>query len=245
MSLVRNDLNNRYRNSILGIAWSVLTPLGMVIIIGCVYSIIWGQDLKTFIPMLFAGLTPWIFVTGSAEAGTGCFSGAEGYIKQTMTNIEIFPLRTALVNFVNFLYSVISFFAVYLFLAPDKFGPKMLMVIPGMIILFIFGAGISTIAGIINTYVRDYQPLQSLVLQGMFYATPIIYPTAILANKGYSLIYLLNPFYYMIEVVRAPMIGDQIPAISVYVTAIIIAIVIALIAIYLISKIGREIIFRL
>lgn len=245
MSLVRNDLNNRYRNSVLGIAWSVLTPLGMVIIIGTVYSIIWGQDPKTFIPLLFTGLTPWIFITGSAEGGTICFSSAEGYIKQTMTNIEIFPLRTAVVNFINFLYSAIAFFAVYLFLAPDKFSANMLMLIPGMAILFIFGAGTATIAGIINTYIRDFQPLQSLILQGMFYATPIIYPAEMLAKKGYSLIYLLNPFYYIIEVVRAPMVGGQLPSLQIYITAIAIAVIVSFIAIYLISKIGREIIFRL
>lgn len=245
MSLVRNDLNNRYRNSFLGIAWSVLTPLGMVLIIGGVYSIIWGQDPKTFIPLLFTGLTPWIFITGSADGGTVCFSSAEGYIKQTMTDIEVFPIRVTLVNFINFLYSAIAFFAVYLFLAPDQFGPKMLMIFPGMIILFVFSAGIATIGGIVNIYIRDFQPLQSLIFQGLFYATPIIYPIEILSSKGYSLVYLLNPFYYMIEIIRVPMVGGHLPSLQIYITAICIALVVALVAIYSIRKVGREIIFRL
>lgn len=244
-SLVQKDLKNRYRKSFLGVAWSVLTPLGMVLIIGTVYSIIWGQDPKVFIPRLFTGLTPWLFITGSAESGAMCFATGEGYIKQTMTDIEIFPLRSTSVAFVNFIYSAISFFVVYIFLALDKFSIKMLMVIPGMIILFTFGAGIATIAGVINTYVRDYQPLQSLILQGMFYGTPIIYPAEMLADKGYSLIYLLNPFYYIIEVVRAPMVGGPLPSINIYIIAACIALIVALIGIYLISKIGREIVFRL
>lgn len=244
-SLVKTDLKNRYRNSVLGVAWSVLTPLGMVLIVGIVYSIIWSQDPKTFIPILFTGITPWMFITSSAEAGTICFASAEGYIKQTMTNIEIFPLRSTMVNFVNLLYSSIAFFVVYIILSPEKFSINMLMVIPGMIIIFIFCAGIATIAGIINTYIRDFQPVQSLILQGMFYATPIIFPAKLIADKGYSLIYLLNPFYYMIEIVRAPMVGDSIPSMDIYAIAISIAITVSVISIYLIRKIGREIIFRL
>lgn len=244
-SLVQKDLKNRYRKSFLGVAWSILTPLGMVLIIGSVYSIIWSQDPRVFIPMLFAGLTPWLFLTGTAEGGAMCFAAAEGYIKQTMTNIEIFPLRSALVAFVNLLYSVIAFFVAYFFLAPEKYSLNMLMLFPGLVILFTFGAGVATIAGVINTHVRDYQPLQSLVLQGMFYATPIIYPAEMLAEKGYSLIYLLNPFYYMIEVVRAPMIGGKIPSLQIYITAIAIALTVALIGVYLIRKVGRNLVFRL
>lgn len=244
-SLVQKDLKNRYRKSFLGVAWSVLTPLGMVLIIGTVYSIIWGQDPKVFIPRLFTGITPWIFITSSAEMGAMCFASGEGYIKQTMTDIEIFPLRSASVAFVNFLYSVAAFFLVYLVLALNKFSVNMLMAIPGMVILFTFGAGIATIAGVINTYIRDYQPLQSLILQGMFYGTPIIYPAEMLAKKGYSLIYLLNPFYYIIEVIRAPMVGDPIPSLQIYVTAICIALTVAIVGIYIISKIGRQLVFRL
>jgi len=244
-SLVQRDLKNRYRKSFLGVTWSILTPLGMVLIIGSVYSIIWSQNPKVFIPILFTGLTPWLFLTGSAEGGAMCFAAAEGYIKQTMTDIEIFPLRSTFVAFVNLLYSAAAFLVVYIFLAPEKYSLNMLMVFPGLAILFTFGAGIATIAGVINTHVRDYQPLQSLILQGMFYATPIIYPAEMLERKGYSLIYLLNPFYYMIEIVRAPMTGGAIPSLQIYVTAMAIALTVAFIGIYLIRKIGRNLVFRL
>lgn len=244
-SLADKDIKNKYRKSFLGVAWSIMTPLGMVLIIGTVYSIIWGQPPQVFIPILFTGLTPWIFLTGSAEGGAICFASAEGYIKQTMTDIEIFPLRSTLVALVNFLYSAAAFFVVYLFLAPEKYSINMLMVLPGLVILFIFGAGFATIAGVINTHVRDYQPLQSLVLQGLFYATPIIYPAELVKAKGYALIYLLNPFYYMIEVIRAPMVGGPIPSLHTYITAIAISLTIALIGIYLIRKVGRNLVFKL
>lgn len=69
-SLVSRDLISKYRKSKLGVLWSILTPLGLVLIVGAVYSIIFGADPKEFIPSLFAGLNPWLFMSGTADAAT-------------------------------------------------------------------------------------------------------------------------------------------------------------------------------
>lgn len=244
-SLISKDLRNKYRRSFLGVAWSVLTPLGLVLIIGGVYSIIWGQDPKVLIPRLFTGLTPWICISTSAESGCTCFVSAEGYIKQTMTNIEIFPVRTASVSFVNYLYSSAAFFVVYFIIMPTKFSLNMLMVIPGMLIMYMFCVGIASISGVINIHIRDYQPLQSLIFQALFYATPIIYPKEIIANKGYSFIYEINPFYYIIEVIRLPMTGDGIPSQRIYLFAILISVTVFCCGAVTVNKIGRKLIFKL
>lgn len=244
-SLVSKDLKNKYRRSILGVAWSVLTPLGLVLIIGCVYSIIWSQQPEVLIPRIFTGLTPWICISSSAEGGASCFVSAEGYIKQTMTKVEIFPIRVASVSLVNYLYSSAAFFVVYLFLSPEKYSFNMLMVIPGMILMYLFCIGLSSIAGIINIHIRDYQPFQSLLLQACFYATPIIYPKEMLASKGYSMIYEINPFYYIIEIIRMPMTGEGLPSLNVYVIATIISISVFGIGAILVNKVGRNIVFKL
>lgn len=245
ISLVQKDLRNRYRKTFLGVAWSVLSPFGLVLIIGSVYSIVWSVDPVEFIPRLFTGLTPWIFITSSAEGGALSFASAEGYIKQTTTDIEIFPIRAATVALVNYLYSALAFLAVYLFLAPQNFSFSMLMSVPGILILYVFCCGWATIAGVINTYVRDYQPLQSLLLQGAFYVTPIIYPIEILANKGHSFIYEINPFYYLVHVVKLPMVGVELPTVQVYFIAVCIALFVFLLGSYLVTRIGRSLVFKL
>lgn len=222
-SLVNKDLQIKYNRSKLGIAWAILTPLGLVLIIGGVYSIIFGTDPKEFIPSLFAGLTPWLFLSGNADAGTMAFIGAEGYLKQTTVNAQIFPLRVTLVNFVNFLYSFLAFFAIYLFLQPDSFSAKMLLCLPGVLLLLVFSLGIANLAAVANLNVRDYQPLQSLIIQGLFYATPIIYQTSMLEEKGFGLVYQLNPFYYLIELVRTPAQGRGIPSAETYWIALAVA----------------------
>lgn len=244
-NLVNKDLQIKYRRSVLGVAWSILTPLGLVLIIGTVYSIIFGTDPKEFIPMLFAGLNPWLFISGTVDGGTFAFLSAEGYLKQTTVNAQIFPIRGALVGFINLLYSILAFFAIYLFLQPDSFGPKMLFVFPGLIILFIFTLSLTNIAAVINLNVRDYQPLQSLILQGLFYATPVIFPAEMLDAKGFSIIYEINPIYYMLEIVRKPMLGNELPSIKVYGIAISITIILFLVSIVLIMKQKKNIAFKL
>ncbi|SDB63058.1 ABC transporter permease [Butyrivibrio sp. INlla16] len=209
-SLVKQDLHMKYNRSILGVAWQLITPLGLSIIIGGIYSIIYGMDASTLIPVLFSGLNPWLFLSASADGGTGAYINAEGYLKQTQVSPQIFPIRVVLVAFVNLIYSMAAFFLVYLVLSPSSFGIQMLMFIPGMLIILIAGMTLANISSAITVSFRDFQPLQSLVLQGLFYITPIIYTTSMMDDKGFSIVYRINPFYYFINVVRAPALGTTL-----------------------------------
>lgn len=244
-SLVNRDLQTKYRRSVLGVAWAVLTPLGLVLIIGSVYSIIFGTDPKEFIPLLFAGLNPWIFMSGTADGGTNAFISAEGYLKQTTVNAQIFPLRITIVNFINLLYSIIAFFAVYLFLEPQLFGPEMLLMFPGLIIMFLFSLSLANFSAVFNLSLRDFQPLQGLVLQGLFYVTPIIYQPAMLAKKGFEIVYKINPFYYIMEVVRMPMLGKELPEASTYFIAVSLALSLFMCSVIMVMNTKKGIAFKL
>lgn len=244
-SLVNRDLQMKYRRSKLGVLWSIIMPVGLAVIIGGVYSIIFGTDPRSFIPLIFAGLNPWQFITGCAEGGTMAFITAEGYLKQTNVNAQIFPLRGVLANFISLLYALLAFLAVYMVLRPDMFGPKMLMVIPGLLILFIFCTGVANISATVNLNIRDYQPLQSLLLQGFFYVTPIIYPAETLAEKGFGIVYRINPFYYMLEIIKKPLQGEELPTADVYCIALAIAICLFCVSIIVVMKEKKGIAFKL
>lgn len=245
MSLVNKDLQMKYRRSKLGVAWAVLMPLGLSIIIGSVYSIIFNSNPKEFIPLIFSGLNPWLFISGTADAGTVAFIGAEGYLKQTNTNAQIFPLRATLMNFVNLLYALIAFLAIYLFLQPAKFGAAMLMVIPGLAIMFVFTLGLANIAASINLSIRDYQPMQSLMFQGLFYATPIIFSASMLEERGFAMVYQANPFYYILEIVKTPIQGEMVTPANTYFIAAGIALVVFCISVVVVMRTKKGIAFKL
>ena len=244
-SLIQRDLLMKYRGSKLGVAWTILTPLGLAIIVGTVYSILFGTSPETLIPLIFASINPWMFMSGTADGATMAFPAAEGYIKQSTVASQIFPLRATTVNFVTLSYSVLTFFGLYLFIAPEKFGPAMLLCFPGLMIMFVFTLGMANITSVINLSVRDFAPFQSLIFQGLFYATPIIYDAKILESKGMSIIYEINPFYYMLEVVRRPMLGDELPGGEVYLIACAVAIGTFLLGTYLQVRTRKEIAYML
>ena len=222
-SLVNRDLQQKYRRSKLGVLWSVITPAGLAIIIGLVYGTLFSTDPREFIPLLFAGLNPWNFISNASTVASVSFMSAENYLKQSSVNAQIFPLRSVIVCFVDLLYSIIAFLIIYLFLQPSYFGPKMLMVIPGLAIMFVFVLAISNIVSVINLNIRDYQNFQTILFQGLFYITPVIYSKNMMAEKGMSFIYEWNPFYYILEVVKTPLQGRIMLSIDIYIIAILLA----------------------
>jgi ABC-type polysaccharide/polyol phosphate export permease len=223
-ALVSSDLKTKYRGSALGVAWMIVTPLCLALILGVVFTTLFGADPKSFIPRLYAALNAWFFLSVSADAGTTAFVASEGYLKQTTVNAQVFPLRPCMVNFVNLLFSMIVFFVVYVFLQPQYYNAKMLMAVPGICIAFVFTASWSVLAAVIHLSFRDFQPFQSIVIQGLFYATPIIYDASMLAERGFGLLYQLNPFYYIIDIMVKPMMGVLLPSGRVYAVAVLMAV---------------------
>lgn len=120
--LVFRDIFSKYKKSILGVAWSMITPISMVGVIGLVYSIVFGIPLITFVPYLFSGLTPWFFISGAIDSGTSSYIIAEGFITQTKIDTEIFPLRMVLGAFINYLFMSVAYFLVYALIKPDAFN---------------------------------------------------------------------------------------------------------------------------
>jgi ABC-type polysaccharide/polyol phosphate export permease len=211
LSLVRQDIKVRYQRSILGILWSFISPLGLALIVAFVYSKIFNANFKSFFPYFFSGLISWNFIAGSANAGTSAFLSAEGYIKQINVPLEIFPLRTTLVTGFHFIMAVLAFFMLGLFSYPTIFSFNSLIFLPCVVLLTWICSFIAVITAFLNTYFRDYMHLQTIVLQAFFYVTPIIYQPHMLDAREASYIYKLNPFYYLINMVRQPLLGKPVP----------------------------------
>jgi ABC-type polysaccharide/polyol phosphate export permease len=244
VNLVRQDLKNKYRNSWLGVGWSLASPIGLVAIIGAVFSVVLKQSINDFLPYLYSGLIPWMYFVACADGGSYSFINAEGYIKQTQTPLEIFPIRMALVPFVQLLYSLVAYFIMFLFLKPEKFSLTMLMVPISLLIWLLLGISVSYLAASLHTYFRDYAPMQSLVLQGLFYATPIMYPAETIKGN-FSWIVKYNPIYYFLEIIRHPLLGEPLPSLHEWFIVLGVLTFILLLSIIINHFIGRKFIFRL
>lgn len=242
---VRQDLRARYRRSVLGMLWAILTPLGMTLIIASVYTLLWKSDIHYFVPYLFSGLTPWSFLTASCDIGAVSYLGAEGYIKQLPIKLEIFPVRAVTTAFINnLLFGLVAYFAVLVFLAPEMITAWTLMAIPAILLFYILAVSLATLAASAQVYARDYAPMQSLIFQALFYVTPILYDYTMFEEMGYAFIYELNPFFYFIQIMRDALMGRAANA-QYWGMAILIAIVVFLLSQLVFQRTKKKIVFRL
>src|SRR2546427_6066829 len=106
LSLVKNDLQLRYRRSVLGIGWSLLQPLATAVVTCAVFHAIFHLEVQEHGLFILAGLACWSFVTSCTIQGCQSYVQAESYIRQHPMPLAIYPLRTTLGTMINFLISL-------------------------------------------------------------------------------------------------------------------------------------------
>lgn len=214
--LARLDILRRYTATMLGIVWAIVAPLLMSAVIGIVFSSLFGQKLAEFLPYLFLNLTLWAFFAASIDAGAIAFIAAEGYIKQiARVSFWTYPLRMVLAAFFTLLLGLLAV-SVVLLLFGGRVTTTWLLIIPGLAAWLVFGFAVCTISAVLNTWVRDFQHLQAVGVQALFYATPVMFPAVLLVQHGLGWLLTFNPLYHLMMLVRVPMLNNDVPELSHY-----------------------------
>ena len=200
------DVRLRFRRSVVGVWWIFLNLAVMIIAIGFIYANLLGQDMKEFIPYLTVGLIAWGYLTNSIVDGGNAFVNSEGYIKQISLPIYVYIYRyfvsitlTACISLIAFLFIAIAYGL--------SFQPGMLWVVPGLLILMTTSLLLIAIFAHLNARFRDAAHLAAVVMQVLFYVTPVIFPADLLRQRKLGVIIDLNPMYHLLEVVRRPLLS--------------------------------------
>jgi ABC-type polysaccharide/polyol phosphate export permease len=245
LSLVKYDLNTRYRRSVLGIGWSLLQPIGMTIVLCVVFHRLFGLDVREYGTFLLAGLAFWGFFTNAVLMGCQCFFQAEAYMRQYPAPVAIYPLRSTL----GAMFHLCMALGIVLLLTwiLKGFGnvPVLISLFPTMLLLVGFGWSVATLAGLANTHFPDSQHLIDLGLQALFYMTPIIYPPDMLQSKGLGWLVTLNPIASVLELIRQPILQGELPNASAMGTSVAVVGTLFGIASILLHKLQRQLVFRL
>ncbi len=245
LALVRIDLRNRYRRSMLGMGWSLLQPIAMTAVMCTVFHGLLGVDVATYGPYLLAGLTLWNFIAASVNGGCQSFFQNEAYIRQQPAPLAIYPLRTALGAAVHLLLGLVVF-AVFWCVAH---GPGCLWtlpaLLPGIVLLFIFGWSLAILAGVMNVLFQDTQHLVEVLLQILFYLTPIMYRAGQIPQRQVRWIIGVNPLTSFLELIRQPVIDGHLPAAGAYGVAALTALTAAALATATLWRVERRMIFHL
>ncbi len=247
LSLVRLDLQARYRRSVLGIGWSLVRPPAMCLVLRVVFSKLFRiDDIAGYAPFLLLGLAVWQFLTEAAILGCTSFTGASVYIRQQPLPLAIFPLRTVLGAGLHGLIALAVAVLVLLILR----GPASLVTLPALLVavplIFLAGWSMAILTGLAHAHFPDTQHLLEIAFQILFYLSPIMYPPeALQGHRGVTWIINLNPVTYFLEIVRGPLLHGTIAPLEVYLVAVACVAVLTLIAVRVLARLERTLVFWL
>jgi ABC-type polysaccharide/polyol phosphate export permease len=212
LTLVRNDLRNRYRRSLIGVGWSLLHPIAMTAVLSVVFAQLFHANLANFVPYLLVGLVTWSFLAATMSQGCHCFFAAESYIRQQPAPLAIYPLRTVLGAGIHFLIGL----AVALVLTWCTRGlgnlPVLVGLLPALLLLFVVGCSLAVFMGVLNVLFQDSQHLTEVFLQILFYATPIFYPADLWRQRGLAFCVDYNPAAALLDLIREPIVNGRFPS---------------------------------
>lgn len=244
-SLVKAELQRRYRRSVLGLGWSLLQPLGMTVVLSLVYSQVFQMSFASFAPLLLTGLAFWNFVSSNVLVGCNSLVLAEPYIRQQSLPLAVFPLRTVLTVGFHFLISLalaIAFTAALNGLARPL---ALLSLAPTLALLFLFGWAVGVLMGLCHVYFPDTQHLAEVGLQALMFLTPILYPPALLRSNGLAFVLDYSPLAAFLALLREPLLEGRFPGPGAYaLPALTVAAVVGL-AVWAVARLERRVIFAL
>jgi ABC-type polysaccharide/polyol phosphate export permease len=209
-SMAWEDIRLRYRGSILGPFWLTLSMAVMIAALGIVYSTIFKTKIHTYLPFLTLGLLLWTFISSIVNEGCNCFISSEPIIRQVRMPFTIHVYRTLYRNLIVLGHNAVVYLAVALLFAVPVNAPA-LLALPGMALQIANGIWVCLLLGMLSARFRDIVPIVGSVTQILFFTTPILWlPDSL--NGHHRWIVDFNPVYAMVEIVRAPLLGQPIPA---------------------------------
>lgn len=208
-----NDILQRYRRSLLGPLWLTASMGIMVLALGVVYARILKMALDDFMPFLCVGLLIWSIISSVlTEAGT-LFTGAESYIKQIRLPYSVYVCRFMWSKTVIFAHNFVIYIGIVIYFKLQP-GGAVLWAMPGFVLILLNGALASLYVGMVSARFRDVPQLIASIVQIIFFMTPIMWKPELLGSK--SVLMTFNPFYHLVEIVRAPLLG-QVPSAENYI----------------------------
>jgi lipopolysaccharide transport system permease protein len=216
-----NDILQRYRRSMLGPFWLTASMAVMVIALGVLYAELFSTPIRDFLPYLCVGLLVWNLMSSFLLEGGVLFTGAESYIKQIRLPYSVYVFRSTWSKLIIFAHNFLIYFGILLFFGIWP-GAVALLAIPGLLLVLLNGASATLFIGMISARFRDVPQLINSAVQIVFFVTPIMWKPELLRNRTF--IADFNPLYHLLEIVRAPLLGNM-PSAKSYIAVLLITLI--------------------
>ena len=199
-SLVSRDFKLKYRRSALGVLWSVLNPLLMMIVLSVVFSTFFKFSIENYPLYVILGNVMFALMADSTSGAMNSIIESSSLIKKIRIEKLIFPLEKVLFQLVNFCISLIAVAAVMIFF---RVMPHVSLVALPLLLLYVvlFSAGVGMALSALSVFFRDVCHLWGVVITAWTYATPLFYPVDILPDWAMPIMQY-NPMYHYVSYFR-------------------------------------------
>lgn len=206
---VSSSIKTRYKRSFLGVIWTLLNPLLMMVVLTLVFTNLFRFAIEYYPVYLLSGLLLWNFFSNTTIQALQGMVLSGGLLNRIYVPKSVFTFSALGTGLVNLSISLIPLLAITLILGM-KIHISVLVMPLAIVLLAIFALGVGLILAAAAVYFADMLPVYEVILTLWMYATPIIYPPEILPPDRIWLL-KLNPMYYLLQVFRRPLYEGVIP----------------------------------
>lgn len=196
--LVKREFRNRYKNSVGGVAWSMIPPLVQIAVITFLVKYIWNSPIHNYSAYIFGVMFLWTFFQTAIIDGTASLAANAEILRKVYLPRAIFPMMSLLNSMVHygigFVLTVLFFLVVGTY--PQHLQIKFLMIVPVVFFLSVFALGLILILSYAAVFYEDIRFIVTSILSLMIYALPIFYPIEAVYKPAHPHIYqlyMLNP----------------------------------------------------
>lgn len=214
-NLITRDFKVKYRRSVLGIAWSLLNPILMMLILYAVFSRMLGDRFAVeYYPLhIMMGQVLFIFFNEATNSANYSVIDSAALIKKVYIPKYLFPVEKVLFAFVNLIFSM-GAILVMLFIFRVPFSWTMLLFPVPLIAMLGFTMGMGLILSALCVFFRDMRHLYTILTTAWMYLTPIIYPLEVVEESWIGVIVKINPLTWYVEYFRRVVLHGQLPTLG-------------------------------
>lgn len=202
-----HDIRQAYRRSAIGQFWITLGMAIQITAMGIVFGSIFDAQGADYVPFLAVSIVVWTFMTETLKEGSKAYITAESLIKQLPLQPAVHVLRVVWKNFVILGHNLILLPIVLLLYSVPP-NVSLLLLIPGLILLFGNLTWMVGIIGIASVRFRDLPLIVNSVLTIAFFVTPVMWFPELLSPETAHFLLGYNPFYHLLQIVRLPLLGE-------------------------------------
>lgn len=198
---VKKEIRGKYKNSALGVIWTFLNPLLQLLVYALIFPLILRSTQPFYVVFVCVGLVPWTFFTTSVSQSAWTIISNGNIVKKVYFPREILPISIVTSGMINFLISTLIIVA-FCFIYGLGLTKYIIFFPLVLIIQYILQLAISFVLSAFTVYFRDLEHFIQIILQVMFYATPIVYAAQDIP-AAFQMVMKLNPMAHIINGYRS------------------------------------------